>query len=285
MRNNLRSSIITLSGILLFGSFAAAQSKQQTEPPPPLREGSASILDKLAAEGTGGAAPKRDWTVFGVARGEKKINAPPPMTQWGEQVFRTHKNNSEYAVADSNDPDNTCDPLGFPRAMVFMTRGIAFSTMPDRVIQMWQYDKTWREVFTDGRPLPTNVGGSEKDAPDPRYWGYSVGRWVDDYAFVVETTGSDENTWLDNAGHPHSVGIHVTETYKRLDHNDLEVTVRIDDPNAYTRPFDITTAHFKWIPKQDFEEQICIGSQELDYLKLIADPGARKEAGKKSRPA
>src|SRR5260370_32076196 len=72
MRNNLRSSIITLSGILLFGSFAAAQSKQQTEPPPPLREGSASILDKLAAEGTGGAAPKRDLTGFwGSSVGQK----------------------------------------------------------------------------------------------------------------------------------------------------------------------------------------------------------------------
>jgi hypothetical protein len=210
----------------------------------------------------------------------QKINPLPPMTSWAEQVFRTHKNNSQYAVAESNDPDNTCDPLGFPRAMVFMTRGIAFATMPDRMLQMWQYDKTWREIFTDGRPLPANVGGTEKDAPDPRYWGYSVGHWQDDYTFIVETTGSDENTWLDNAGHPHSVSIHVTETYKRLDHNDLEVTIHIDDPKAYAKPFDITTAHFKWIPKQDFEEQICIGSQELDYLKLIADPGAKKDAAK-----
>ena len=72
--------------------------------------------------------------------------------------------------------------------MVFMTRGIAFANMPDRMIQMWQYDKTWREVFTDGRPLPKNVGGAEKDAPDPHYWGYSVGHWQDDYTFIVETT-------------------------------------------------------------------------------------------------
>jgi hypothetical protein len=273
---------LSLSVIAIFVSawFAVGQNKPETEAPPPLREGSVSILDKLAAEGTGGAAPKRDLTGFWGSSVGQKINPIPPMTPWGEQVFRTHKNNSEYAVADSNDPDNTCDPLGFPRAMVFMTRGIAFATMPDRIIQMWQYDKTWREIFTDGRPLPKNVGGPEKDAPDPHYWGYSVGHWKDDYTFIVETTGSDENTWLDNAGHPHSVGIRVTETYTRPDHNDLVVTIHIDDPKAYTQPFDITTAHFKWIPKQDFEEQICIGSQELDYLKLIADPGARKDAGK-----
>jgi hypothetical protein len=280
MPNLVKTAIVSLAGVLIFGSYTAAQNKPQTEAPPPLRESSASILDKLASEGTGGAAPKRDLTGFWGSSVGQKINPLPPMTAWAEQVFRTHKNNSQYAVAESNDPDNTCDPLGFPRAMVFMTRGIAFATMPDRMIQMWQYDKTWRQIFTDGRPLPTNVGGSEKDAPDSRYWGYSVGHWQDDYTFVVETTGSDENTWLDNAGDPHSVGIHVTETYKRLDHNDLEVTIHIDDPKAYTKPFDITTAHFKWIPKQDFEEQICIGSQELDYLKLIADPGAKKDAAK-----
>lgn len=280
MPNLFKTAILGLAGVFIFGSYATAQNKPQTEAPPPLREGSSSILDKLASEGAGGAAPKRDLTGFWGSSVGQKINPLPPMTAWGEQVFRTHKNNSDYPVAQSNDPDNTCDPLGFPRAMVFMTRGIGFATMPDRIIQMWQYDKTWRHIYTDGRPLPTNVGGTEKDAPDPRYWGYSVGHWQDDYTFVVETTGSDENTWLDNAGHPHSVGIHVTETYKRLDHNDLEVTIHIDDPKAYTKPFDITTARFKWIPKQDFEEQICIGSQELDYLKLIADPGAKKDAAK-----
>ncbi|HZP33323.1 MAG TPA: hypothetical protein VFB23_08160 [Candidatus Acidoferrales bacterium] len=280
MRNLSPRSTLGVMAFIISASFAMAQNKPQTEAPPPLREGSVSILDKLAAEGTGGAAPKRDLTGFWGSSVGQKINPIPPMTPWGEQVFHTHKNNSEYAVADSNDPDNTCDPLGFPRAMVFMTRGIAFATMPDRLIQMWQYDKTWREIFTDGRPLPNNVGGSEKDAPDPHYWGYSVGHWKDDYTFIVETTGVDENTWLDNAGHPHSVGIRVTETYKRLDHNDLEVTVHVDDPKTYAQPFDLSTAHFKWIPKQDFEEQICIGSQELDYLKLIADPGARKDAAK-----
>ena len=183
MRNLCKTSILGLAGILFFASYAAAQNKQ-TEPPGPLREGSVSILDKLASEGTGGAAPKRDLTGFWGSSVGQKINPMPPMTPWGEQIFRTHKNNSAYAVAESNDPDNTCDPLGFPRAMVFMTRGIGFATMPDRVIQMWQYDKTWREIFTDGRPLPLNVGGTEKDAPDPRYWGYSVGHWQDDYTFV-----------------------------------------------------------------------------------------------------
>jgi len=74
-------------------------------------------------------------------------------------VFRTHKNDGDYLVAESNDPDKTCDPLGFPRDG-FMTRGIGFASMSDRIIQMWQYDKTWPQIYTDGRPLPTNVGAN-----------------------------------------------------------------------------------------------------------------------------
>src|SRR5437899_5790785 len=236
MLNLHKGLIVGLAAALAFASYAAAQT---ANPRPQAGEGSTSIAAALANTGTGGPAPKRDLTGFWGGNVAAKLNEIPPMTPWGQEVFRTHKNGSDYLVAESNDPDKTCDPLGFPRAMIFMTRGIAFATMPDRVIQMWQYDKTWREIFTDGRPLPVNVGGTEKDAPDPRYWGYSVGRWQDDYTFIVETTGSDENTWLDNAGHPHSVGIHVTETYKRVDHNDLEATIHIDDPQTYTKPFDI----------------------------------------------
>ena len=46
----------------------------------------------------------------------------------------------------------------------------------------------WREIWMDGRALPTNVGGRGRDAHDPTYNGYSVGRWEDDYTFVAQTT-------------------------------------------------------------------------------------------------
>lgn len=56
----------------------------------------------------------------------------------------------------------------------------------------------------------------------------------------------------------------VEERYTRLDQNDLQVSIEIDDPKAYSKPFVITTENFKWIPGQDFEEQICVGSEELN---------------------
>ena len=56
----------------------------------------------------------------------------------------------------------------------------------------------WREVWTDGRALPTNFARGA-DAHDPTYNGYSVGRWEDDYTFVVDTTGMAPETWVARA--------------------------------------------------------------------------------------
>jgi hypothetical protein len=79
---------------------------------------------------------------------------------------------------------------------------------PNQVLILYMFEKRWRVIWTDGRPLP-------KD-PDPRWYGYSVGHWEDDTTFVVNTIGTDERTWLDNAGNPHSAELKVEERYHRI---------------------------------------------------------------------
>jgi len=39
----------------------------------------------------------------------------------------------------------------------------------------------------------------------------------------------------------------VQERYTREDHNTLEMTMTIDDPKTYTKPFVITNARFRWL--------------------------------------
>jgi len=68
------------------------------------------------------------------------------------------------------------------------------------------------------------------------------------------------------------IDLRVEERYTRADHNNLELTVTIDDPKTYTKPFVITTEKYRWIPQQDFEEQLCVPSEEGAYLKIIGDP-------------
>src|SRR6266705_1319702 len=86
------------------------------------------------------------------------------------------------------------DPTGFPRIILYELRPVQILHTPESVLMLYMFEKRWRVIWTDGRQLP-------KD-PDPRWYGYSVGHWEDDYTLVVETVGMDERTWLDNAGDP-----------------------------------------------------------------------------------
>jgi hypothetical protein len=134
---------------------------------------------------------------------------------------------------------------------------------------LYQYQRVWRVIWTDGRELP-------KD-PDPRWYGYSVGKWADDYTFVVETVGLDERTWLDNAGDPHSSELRVEERYVRVDHDTVELTVKIDDPKAYADSWLARDKlHLTLQPaKTDILEMICAPTEAEAYKKAIADPATK----------
>jgi hypothetical protein len=139
---------------------------------------------------------------------------------------------------------------------------------------MTQYQRVWRTVWMDGRELPKNVGA--KGGPEPRWYGYSVGHWDGDYTLVVNTTGVNDKTWIDRRGYPHSVDMRAEERYTRVDYDTLELTVTIDDPKMYTKPFVAVTNRFKWIPNQEDEEQFCVPSEMIDYIKIIAIPAGEK---------
>ena len=151
---------------------------------------------------------------------------------------------------------------------------MTFASLPGRVLLLSQYQRVWPQIWTDGRDLPTSLGGSQMRARDPRYYGYSVARWEADNVFVVDTVGLDENTWLNKFGYPHTAETHVQERYTRLDHNDLQLTITADDPKLYVKPFVLAINHFKWLPDQnlDEDEQLCIPSQVIEYLKVVGDP-------------
>jgi len=112
----------------------------------------------------------------------------------------------------------------------------------------------------------------DRDALDPRYNGYSVGRWEDDYTFVVDTTGLAPDTWATNSGYPHSVDAHVQERFHRDSMNDLTLTITMDDSKLYTKPFYIGDVHFRWIPNQMLDDYNCIPSELQLYLKEMGDP-------------
>ncbi len=223
---------------------------------------------------SGGPAPKHDLTGYWAGPlVATKGDDIPPMTAMGKQRYSLNKPEVNFGTKGGNDPLKTCDPLGLPRNLIFETRGMAFSTMPNKLVILHQYQRVWRDVWMDGRSLPTNVDA--KGGPESMWYGYSVGHWDGDNILVIDTVGSDDRSWLDTAGHPHSVDAHVQERYTRVDHNHMELTVTVDDPKIYTKPFVLGTLKFRWIPAQEMEQQMCIPSEAIDYSNIIAIPAGR----------
>ena len=155
---------------------------------------------------------------------------PCPYTPLGEKTLEAHKPTGlgvrSVPAVLGNDPVDICDPPGFPRMDLSEFRTIEITQTADQMIILNQFFRTWRTIWTDGRELPTN--------PEPRWNGYSVGKWVDDYTFVVQTVGMSDKTWIDNAGRPHSGELKVEERFHRVDHDHMELTMTINDPKMYT---------------------------------------------------
>ena len=210
------------------------------------------------------------------------LEPPAPMTAQGQAFFDAAKplfGPRSVPVADSNDPVNTCDPQGFPR-ILFLRSPLSRMELvqtSDRVFQFFKYQRVYREIWTDGRSLPADVGGGNSQSPDPRWYGFSIGHWSDDGAnggvFVVETVGAME-TWGDEEGHPHSLGGRIEERYRLIDRGSLEMVVRIDDPEMYQKPFVASKQVFK--RGKELGESPCVPSTALQYLELIAKPAASK---------
>jgi hypothetical protein len=205
-----------------------------------------------------------------------KAEHQPPYTPLGLEMLKlTKPSNGTRSVlpGENNDPVFTYgDPQGFPREDLYELRSTQILQRPENVVILYQFAKVWRVIWTDGRELP-------KD-PEPRWYGYSVGKWVDDYTLVVTTIGTDERTWLDRAGRPHSADLRVEERFHRTDRDHLELTVTIDDPKMYTKPwvaldkfvFDMQPSSF------DVREMIWSPSEYEQYNKLMGNSAGGKDS-------
>jgi len=231
-------------------------------------------------------APRRDlsgiWdaaTSAGVGLEDQGAPAMPedgkpehqiPFTPLGLEKFKLTKPSNgprQAALGQINDPLYTCDPMGFPRIDLFELRTIELVQTANQVIMLNEYYGQWRIIWTDGRELP-------KD-PDPRWNGYSVGKWVDDYTFVVQTVGMKEATWIDNVGRPHSDALRVEERFHRVDHDNMELSMTIDDPKMYTKPWLALDKYPLRLQSDDFDmpEYLCAPSEMGDYNSQIGNRG------------
>jgi hypothetical protein len=279
MRDTVAASIIILLAVLAFGASLASQTAQA--PRPARTNGEGFVFEGVPKmPNPPGPAPKRDLSGAWVGPLYNKPDPAPPMTPAGERLLKLHKpynaatNQNLSGPGATNDPFITCDPLGFPRnvltSAINSRGGVLFGSAPNRMIIASEQQRAWREIWMDGRALPKAV--DVKDAPESRYYGYSVGHWENDTTFVIDTTGLDERPWLNDAGYPRSSMAHIQERYTRQDQYNIQLTATIDDPKYYTKPWTFLRATLYWMQAQEFPETLCIPSEALEYRDSLARP-------------
>jgi hypothetical protein len=174
-----------------------------------------------------------------------------PWQPWAKKLFDERTENNQ-----KDNPETLCLPRGVPKADAFDIHKIV--QMPGLIVILYEYQSTFRQIFTDGRPLPKN--------PEPTWMGYSVGRWEGD-TLVVESNGFNGKTWLSGRGNPTTDALHVTERMRRRDFGHMDVQITIDDPKAYTKPW-TAELHPELIPDTELIEFVC-NENERDLRHLV----------------
>lgn len=163
------------------------------------------------------------------------------------------------------EPHTRCKPSGVARE--FMTPyGVEFTDFPE-LGRMYIFDiggpHTFRVIYMDGRTHPDNIS--------PTNYGHSIGWWDGD-TLVVDTVGFNEDFWLDRRGLPHTEQLHTIERFTRTDKQTIDYKVTIDDPGAYTKPYD-GGFNLRYNENQELFEYVC---QQANYAHELMVGGETK---------
>ncbi|HEY4365514.1 MAG TPA: hypothetical protein VGN17_31425 [Bryobacteraceae bacterium] len=175
---------------------------------------------------------------------------PGDMLPWAEAVTK-----ERVAKLGLDNPVSRCLPPG-PSIGLFGELQKVIQTRDE--VAILNESGIFRQVFTDGRPLPED--------PSPAWQGYSVGHWEGD-TLVVETAGFNDRSWLDFGGHPHTEALRVTERYRRKDFGHMRLEVTFDDPKTFTRAWSIGMDVFL-VPDTELLETVC-NENEKDAVHLV----------------
>jgi hypothetical protein len=147
-----------------------------------------------------------------------------PYQPWAADLVKQRR-----AANNKDDPQSRCLPRGVLR---LYTDGQLkkIVQVPGMVAILSERGASYRQIFTDARPLPAD--------PNPSWNGYSSGKWERD-TLVIHTIGFRDDLWLDAQGSPLTSAAKVTERLRRPVFGKLEVEITVDDPKAYTAPWTI----------------------------------------------
>ena len=175
-----------------------------------------------------------------------------PYQKWAADLRK-----SRIADNGKDDPGSHCLPTGIVKLHTSpLLKKIVQA--PGLLVILNERNMNFRQIFTDGRPLPAD--------PDPTWNGYSTGKWVGD-TLVVESIGFRDGMWLDRGGSPMTDAAKITEKFRRPNYGNLEIELTVDDPKAYTAPWTVKLTQ-TIVLNTDFLDYYC-EEYEKDIAHLV----------------
>jgi hypothetical protein len=168
---------------------------------------------------------------------------------------------ARHADDSRDDPHVRCLPDNPPRAWTLPHLTKIMQT-PKQLALLYEVNAMYRQIFTDGRPLP--------DDPTPGWMGYSTARWEGD-TLIIQTTGFRDDLWMDLGGTPMSDATKLTERLRRPNYGSLEIEITVEDPKVFTKPWTVRMDQSIELDT-DLIDEFCL-ENEKSYDRMIRSRG------------
>jgi hypothetical protein len=153
-----------------------------------------------------------------------------------------------------------CLPTGVPAMLL----------NPGRLFFVQTQKEVWIIQEADHRVRHVLLDQPHSAAPEPTWYGESVGHYETGDTLVVDTIGMNDKTFVDSYRTPHTGALHVVERFKLIEGGKaLEVNFTADDPGAYNAPW---SASKRWLRVQaSLAEEAC-AENNADYFSYEVEP-------------
>jgi hypothetical protein len=151
----------------------------------------------------------------------------PILQPWAREKLKEH--NDKVLAGKATFPTRAyCLPMGVPGFLLDPIMPIYIVQSPKIVTMTYQADAQVRRIYMTDRHSAN---------AKPSWYGESIGHYEGD-ELVVDTTGLNTKTMIDDFDTPHTEQLHVVERFRLRDNGMvLEVNVHVEDPGAFTTPW------------------------------------------------
>ena len=178
----------------------------------------------------------------------RDLKGEVPFQPWAKALYDERAAGLHW----KKEPDANCLPQGVPKVLVAPAPWRIVQT-PRIVFFVHEAFNLWWQAFTDGRQFAAHADVT------PTWHGYSTARWDGD-TLAIDTRGFNGEVWLDQLGKPSTERLHVTMRLRRRDFGHMDIQIAIDDPGAYTAPWNVAV-EVALQPDTELMEFICLENE------------------------